>query len=55
MTDHEHTREESGRYIRVACSCGWRGQWRSRVAYLLARQLHSDDAAHLFTIRREEA
>jgi hypothetical protein len=55
MSDHEHTREESGRYIRVACSCGWRGKWRYRFAYLLDKQLHSDDGEHLYAARRESA
>lgn len=53
---HEHTREESGRrYIRVACTCGWRGPWRDRTAHLLDKQLHSDDGQHLYAVRRGEA
>lgn len=52
---HEHTREESGRFVRVVCSCGWTGKWRSCTAFLLERQLHSDDGVHLYAVRREEA
>lgn len=51
-TEHEHGREESGRVIRVACSCGWRGRWRSRTAFLVDKQLHSDDGEHLSMVRR---
>ena len=52
MTAHEHTREESGRFVRVVCTCGWAGRWRSRTAFLLGKQLHSDDGEHLFAVKR---
>lgn len=55
MTDHDHGREESGRYIRLACSCGHKGKWRSKTAFLLEKQLHADDGAHLYAVRNEEA
>jgi hypothetical protein len=52
---HEHSREETGRLIRVVCSCGWTGRWRSRSNYLLEKQLHSDDGEHLYAVRRGQA
>ena len=51
-TKHEHGREESGRLVRLACSCGHKGKWRSRSTYLLRQQLHSDDGEHLSAVRR---
>lgn len=51
-TGHDHGREESGRYVRVVCTCGWTGPWRYRLAYLLDKQLRSDDGEHLFAVRR---
>ena len=51
---HEHSREENYRLVRVVCSCGWTGRWRARSAFLVEKQLHSDDGEHLYAVRREE-
>jgi hypothetical protein len=55
MSEHKHTHEEVGRLVRVVCSCGWKGRWRSRSAFLVEKQLHSDDGEHLYAVRRGEA
>jgi hypothetical protein len=52
VSEHIHSREENYRLVRVVCSCGWRGKWRARSAFLLERQLHSDDGEHLSMVRR---
>lgn len=52
---HEHTRETSGRFVRFACTCGHTGPWRSCTAFLLGKQLHSDEGEHLHAVRRAEA
>jgi hypothetical protein len=52
---HDHGREETGRLIRLACTCGHKGKWRSRTAYLLSKQLHSDAGEHIHQVRRQGA
>ena len=54
MSEHEIGREENYRLVRVVCSCGWTGRWRARSAFLVEKQLHSDDGEHLYAVRREE-
>jgi hypothetical protein len=53
MTEHEWTREESGRVVRAVClTHGWKGKWRSRSAYLLTQQLRSDEGGHVYAAVR---
>lgn len=47
--------EHSGKYVRVACECGHKGEWRPAVAPSLQRRLHSDINAHFWALKRMEA
>ena len=56
MSGQEHTltREENGRLVRVVCTCGHKGRWRARSAFLVEKQLRSDESGHLHAIQREK-
>jgi hypothetical protein len=47
--------EHSGDFVRVACECGHKGEWRYANAPSLQRRLHSDINAHVWALKRMEA